>query len=103
MGPLPAGVSLNSTTGVLSGTPQPGTGGSYTLTVSASNGVTPVATETFTLIVNEVPQITSTNSMTFTVGTNGTFQVTASGYPPSTFPNQAHCPTACHSTTQPEC
>jgi hypothetical protein len=85
MGPLPTGVSFNSMTGLLSGTPQTGTGGSYTLTISADNGVNPLATETFTLIVNEVPQITSANGTTFTVGTNGTFQVTANGFPASTF------------------
>jgi hypothetical protein len=85
MGALPAGVSLNPTTGVLSGTPQTGTGGSYPLTITANNGVTPVASETFTLLVDEVPQISSANSTTFTVGTNGTFQVTATGYPAATF------------------
>jgi hypothetical protein len=92
MGPLPAGVSLNASTGLLSGTPQPGSGGSYTLTVSADNGVTPVATQTFTLIVNEAPQITSANSATFTVGTNGMFQVTASGYPASMFTESGTLP-----------
>ncbi len=92
MGPLPTGVSFNATTGVLSGTPQTGTGGSYTLTISADNGVTPVATETFTLIVNEVPQITSANGTTFTVGTSGTFQVTANGYPASTFTESGTLP-----------
>jgi len=85
LGALPAGVSLNPTTGVLSGTPQTGTGGSYPLTISADNGVNPVASESFTLVVDEVPQISSPNSTNFTVGTNGTFQVTASGYPGSTF------------------
>jgi len=92
MGPLPTGVSFNSTTGVLSGTPQTGTGGSYTLAISASNGVTPVATQTFTLIVNEVPQITSANGTTFTVGTTGTFQVTANGYPAATFTESGTLP-----------
>jgi hypothetical protein len=92
MGPLPTGVSFNSTTGVLSGTPQTGTGGSYSLTISADNGVAPVATETFTLIVNEVPQITSANGTTFTVGTSGTFQVTANGYPASTFTESGTLP-----------
>jgi large repetitive protein len=92
MGPLPTGVSFNATTGVLSGTPQTGTGGSYTLAISADNGVTPVATQTFTLIVNEVPQITSANGTTFTVATSGTFQVTASGYPASTFSESGTLP-----------
>jgi large repetitive protein len=84
-GALPAGVSFNPATGLLSGTPQIGSGGSYPLTITASNGVGTNATEAFTLVVNEIPQITSTNSATFTVGTNGTFTVTAGGFPTSTF------------------
>jgi hypothetical protein len=92
MGPLPMGVSFNSTTGVLSGTPQTGSGGSYTLAISANNGVTPVATQTFTLIVDELPQITSANGTTFTVGTSGTFQVTANGYPAATFTESGTLP-----------
>jgi hypothetical protein len=84
-GALPAGVSLNPTTGVLSGTPQTGTGGSFPVTITATNGVSPVATETFTLLVNQVPQITSANSTDFIVGTNGSFQLTATGFPAATF------------------
>jgi large repetitive protein len=84
-GALPAGVSLNPTTGVLSGTPQTGAGGSFPVTITATNGVSPVATETFTLLVNQVPQITSANSTDFTVGTNGSFQLTATGFPAATF------------------
>jgi large repetitive protein len=92
MGALPAGVSLNPTTGVLSGTPQTGTGGSYPLTITALNGVTPLASESFTLLVNEVPQISSANSTNFTVGTNGSFQLTATGYPPATYSESGTLP-----------
>jgi hypothetical protein len=84
-GALPAGVSFNPATGLLSGTPQTGSGRSYPLTITASNGVGSNATEAFTLVVDEIPQITSANSATFTVGTNGTFTVTAGGFPTSTF------------------
>jgi hypothetical protein len=84
-GALPAGVSFNPTTGMFSGTPQILTGGTYPLTLTASNGVTPSATQTFTLIVDEIPFISSPNSTTFTVGTSGSFQVTATGYPASIF------------------
>ena len=45
-GTLPAGVTLHSTTGVLAGTPGPGTAGSYPLTITASNGVGSPATRT---------------------------------------------------------
>jgi large repetitive protein len=92
MGALPAGVSLNPTTGVLSGTPQTGTGGSYPLTITAMNGVAPLASETFTLLVNEVPQISSASSTNFTVGTNGSFQLTATGYPTATFSESGTLP-----------
>jgi len=84
-GALPSGVSFNSATGLLSGTPQSGSGGSYALTITAANGISPDATQAFTLVVDEVPQVTSANSTTFTVGTNGTFSVTANGFPAAHF------------------
>jgi subtilisin-like proprotein convertase family protein len=83
-GPLPNVVTL-STGGLLSGTPSVGTGGQYPITITASNAVSPDATQSFTLTVDEPPTITSANSTTFTPGTNGSFSVTASGYPASTF------------------
>ncbi len=48
---LPANVTFNSTTGVLSGTPTAGTNGVYLLHFTAANNVSPVATQTFTLFV----------------------------------------------------
>ena len=50
-GALPNGVTFNASTGVLSGTPASGTNGSYSLTFTASNGVSPNATQNFTLTV----------------------------------------------------
>jgi Concanavalin A-like lectin/glucanases superfamily/Putative Ig domain/Bacterial Ig domain/Matrixin len=81
---LPSGVTLTSA-GLLSGTPAAGTGGSYSLTFQADNGISPAATQSFTLTVNQAPAITSASSTTFTVGTAGTFTATATGYPPPTF------------------
>jgi hypothetical protein len=91
-GALPAGVSFNQSTGVFSGTPQTGAGGSYALTITASNGISPNATQAFTLVVNEVPQMTSANSTTFTVGTSGTFTVTANGFPAAHFAESGTLP-----------
>ena len=54
-GILPAGVTLNSTTGVLAGTPAPGTAGSYPLTITASNGIGSPAMQLFTLTVLCLP------------------------------------------------
>ena len=50
-GGLPSGVTLSST-GVLSGTPAAGSASSYPITITASNGVLPNATQSFTLTVN---------------------------------------------------
>ena len=85
MGTLPSGVTLNSTTGVLSGTPGAGTGGTYPITLKASNGIGTDATQSFTLTVNQAPAITSGNSAAFTVGQAATFTVTATGFPTPTF------------------
>jgi hypothetical protein len=87
-GALPAGVTfvdgtgVNKGTGVLSGTPAPGTGGSYPITFQATNphGSSPI--QNFTLIVDQGPAITSANNATFTRGVNGTFTVTTTGFPP---------------------
>ncbi|QBB71920.1 hypothetical protein ELE36_17000 [Pseudolysobacter antarcticus] len=84
-GTLPSGVTLNPATGVLAGIPAAGMGGSYAITLTAANGVTPNATQTFTLIINQAPAITSANSTNFTIGSAGTFTVVASGYPGSSF------------------
>jgi sugar lactone lactonase YvrE len=80
LGTLPAGVTL-STSGILSGTPGTGTAGSYPITITASNGVSPDATQYFTLTVDQAPAITSGTGTTFTVGTAGSFTVTTSGSP----------------------
>src|SRR5207248_1675979 len=66
-GALPSGVSFNPRTGALSGTPGAGTGGLYPLTITASNGITPDASQSFTLIVNQAPALTSGISATFSV------------------------------------
>ncbi len=58
-GALPPGVTFSSS-GVLSGTPTSTDGtGSYPLTITASNGVSPSTTQAFTLTVNRPPSATS--------------------------------------------
>ncbi len=69
-------------TATLSGTPAAGTGGVYKFTITASNGVSPNASQSFTLYVDQAPAITSASSTTFTVGVAGSFTVTTTGYPP---------------------
>ena len=48
---LPAWATLNSSTGLLSGTPSTAQAGSSVVTLTASNGVAPAATQSFTLVV----------------------------------------------------
>jgi hypothetical protein len=81
---LPSGVAFNAGTGVLSGMPAAGSGGTYTLHFTAHNGVGSDATQTFTLTVGQPPAFTSGTSATFTVGTAGNFPVTATGLPAPT-------------------
>ena len=64
------------------GRPPRGATGCTRSTITASNGVSPDATQTFTLTVDEsAPAITSAASTTFTVGSAGTFTVTTTGFP----------------------
>ena len=92
-GALPSGISFNASTGVLSGTPTPGTAGTYAVTFTAANGVGQQASQSFTLTIHQAPAITSTNSAAFTVGTAGSFTVTASGFPAPTFGETGTLPT----------
>jgi hypothetical protein len=84
-GSLPSGVVFTDNgngTATLAGTPAAGTGGSYVLTFTASNGVQPNATQMFGLTVNEPPSITSADHTTFQVGSAGNFTVTTTaGFP----------------------
>ena len=79
-GTLPSGLTL-AADGLLSGTPAAGTGGSYGVTITATNGVGTAATQSFALTVNEAPSITSAVATTFTELVAGTFAMTATGYP----------------------
>src|SRR5262249_28526528 len=79
---LTAGITPSST-GLLSGTPPQS--GSSPVTLTATNGTLPNATQSFTVLVNGPPAITSVNTATFVVNTPGTtFQVTTTGFPTPT-------------------
>jgi hypothetical protein len=95
-GALPSGVTFvdnGDGTATLSGPPATGTGKTYAITVTASNGIGSNATQSFTLTVDEAPAITSANNATFSVGGNGTFQVTTSSFPTSTITESGALPT----------
>ncbi|MBN2387249.1 MAG: Ig-like domain repeat protein [Anaerolineales bacterium] len=83
-GTLPSGVAFvdnGNGTGTLSGTPAAGSQGTYPITITANNGVSPDATQGFTLTVNAAPAITSADNTTFTIGSAGSFTVTTTGAP----------------------
>ena len=87
-GELPANVTFTDNgngTATLAGTPLAGTGGSYPITITASNGIAPDSTQSFTLTVQESPLVTSADSTSFEIGSAGTFTVTTTpGDPTST-------------------
>jgi hypothetical protein len=78
---LPAGLSINTATGLISGTPN--TPGTMQVTLSASNA-TGAGTATLTVTTNAVvPVITSSNSASGTVESSFSYQITASNNPTS--------------------
>jgi large repetitive protein len=94
-GALPAGVTFTDNgdgTASLAGMPQPGTGGAYPLTFTATNGGTPVD-QAFTLSVQETAAITSANARAFTVGIADSFTVTTAGLPVPTIALTGTLPT----------
>jgi hypothetical protein len=82
-GTLPSGLTfVDSGNGVatLSGTPAAGSGGSYALTLTASNSAGTYV-QSFTLTVDQGPAMTSASSATATAGSAFSFGFTSSGYP----------------------
>jgi hypothetical protein len=82
-GALPSGVTFvdngNGTAG-FTGTPAAGTGGTYALTLTATNSVGSTS-QAFTLTVDEAPSITSASTATFSAKSAGSFSISARGYP----------------------
>ena len=97
-GKLPSGVTFTANTNgtaTIKGTPAAGTGGTYTLTITASNAAASQTRQTFTLTVDQAPAITSTASATFD-GRSG-WPASPSpprASPPPHSPRAAHCPAA---------
>ena len=79
---LPAGLSVNTSNGVISGTP--GTPGTKSVTIGATNaGGTGTATLVLTINNPPVPAVTSALSATGTVGAAFSYAITASNSPTS--------------------
>jgi YVTN family beta-propeller protein len=93
-GKLPAGVAfgISGGTGLLSGTPTAGTGGTYTFTITAANGVAPAASQQFMLTVHQAAAITSANHATFTHGKRGSFTMRTTGFPVATVTESGSLP-----------
>jgi len=83
VGPLPSGVTFNSATGVVSGTPGAGTTGAFPISISAKNGVAPDALQNFTLTVAKASTTStlSASPLNPAVGASVTF---TAGVAPST-------------------
>jgi hypothetical protein len=82
-GALPSGVTFNASTHVLSGTPAAGSGGTYPLTITATNSISPDATQNFTLQVvtasTRALLVTEATSVVDTDNTNIANLMTAAG------------------------
>jgi uncharacterized repeat protein (TIGR01451 family) len=79
-GTLPSGVTFDGASGTFSGTPSPGAGGMYAVTITASNSAGTVG-QAFSLVVDQAPAITSASSTTFALGSADSFTVQTTGYP----------------------
>jgi hypothetical protein len=82
-GALPGGVTFSSS-GLLSGSPAAGTGGTYQFEITASS---PAGSDSegFTLVVDQAPAIASANHDTVAANRHFSFQVIATGYPAPSF------------------
>jgi autotransporter-associated beta strand protein len=97
---LPPGISFqnniqmsgNSIVGQLTGKPAAGSGGTYTLHFSATNGIGVGVVQTFVLTVQQAPAFTSANGATFTEGSPGGVAVTTSGFPAATLSESGALP-----------
>ncbi|HET6931490.1 MAG TPA: putative Ig domain-containing protein [Candidatus Acidoferrum sp.] len=78
-GTLPAGLTLDTSTGAITGMPTAAGTSNITAKVTDRYGLT--ATKSFTITIDQQPAITSANSATFTVNTPGTFTVTSTAFP----------------------
>ena len=85
-GTLPNGLTFTDNgdgTATIAGTPAVGSGGSYSITVTATNTLG-TTSKTFTLKVDEAPAITSAATANATVGSPFLFQITDTGFPDPT-------------------
>ena len=83
-GTLPAGITFTDNgngTAMLAGIADPGTGGAYPLTFTATNGVGAPVIQAFTLNVQQTASFVSADARAFTVGIADSFLVETDGVP----------------------
>jgi hypothetical protein len=78
---LPAGLSANTTTGAISGTPT--AAGTFSVSLSANNSIGPGPVTTLTLTVGNPPIITSSTTASAVASTAFTYTITATNSPTS--------------------
>jgi hypothetical protein len=82
---LPADLKLNPSTGVISGTPAPGTDATYDVTLIAHNGISPDATLPVKLVIRPAPAAPTLqpdpDSTAFIVGQQGSYAPVLTGTP----------------------
>jgi DNA-binding beta-propeller fold protein YncE len=91
VGALPGGLSLSSA-GLLAGKPVAGSGGVYPITITASNGILPNASQAFTATVDQAPAFTSARSATFRAGHLRKFTFRTTGFPAATLSERGRLP-----------
>ncbi len=78
---LPAGFSFDSATGLITGNPGSGSGGTYSISITATGAEGTSATHLLTLTIAAPPMLTSASSATGAVGQPFQFQIEASNQP----------------------
>jgi endoglucanase Acf2 len=78
---LPAGLTVNTSTGLISGTPSASFSGNVTLTASNAGG--PGTAQLALTVIQPIPVITSSGTWNVVVGVSDTYQITATNNPTS--------------------
>ena len=93
-GALPSGLTFTNKgdgTGTIAGTPAAGTGGAYSVTLNATNGISSTS-KSLAITVNQAPAITSASSASGSTLHSFKFPITATGYPKPTITESGGLP-----------
>jgi hypothetical protein len=93
-GALPSGLTFTNKgdgTGTIAGTPAAASGGAYSVTLTAANGIS-TASKPLAITVNQAPAITSKSSASGSTFHSLNFPITATGYPKPTITESGGLP-----------